>query len=173
MKFAATAVFTGRHLLAAACSTVFVAAVPVIAYGVLVIVGIAFYGDMGGPLNFVIVPMLSVFLGLATTLLVYAPLCLGCEFWRRHSRVPVWLPPLPFFAGSLLFFSALFLQVPPPPLVHIAVATALSAFFTVGFCIYWLVLSFSYMIESWFRKSPARRWRGTVAPALRSTKEGS
>lgn len=173
MKFAAAVLFTGRHLLAAACSTVFVAAVPVIAYGVLVVVGIALYGDMGGPLNFIVVPILSVFLGVATTVLVYVPLCLGCEFWRRRSRVPVWLPPLLFFAGSLLVFSALFLGVPPPPWVHLGVATALGAFFTVGFGIYWLVLSFSDRIAPWFRKSPLLRSKRTVAPAPRSTKGSS
>jgi hypothetical protein len=173
MKFTEAAFFTGRHLFAAACSAVFVAAGPVIAYGVLVVVGVAFYGDMGGPLNFIIVPVLSVFLGVATTLLVYVPLCLGFEFWRRRSRMPVWLPPLPFFAGCLLFFSALFLRVPPPPFVHMGVAFALAAFFTVGFSIYWLVSSFSDMIVSWFRKSPTIRARRTAAPVLRSMKGGS
>lgn len=163
MKLADAAFFTGRHFLAAACSAVFVTAVPIVVYGVLVIVGVAFYGDMGGPLNFIIVPVLSVFLGVATTLLVYVPLCLGFEFWRRRSRLPIWLPPLLFFAGSLLFFSALFLRVPPPPFIHVGVAIAFAGFFTVGFCIYWFISSFSDIIVSLFRRKPNKSVELTVS----------
>jgi hypothetical protein len=156
MKFADAAFFTGRQLLAAACSAVFVAIVPMIVYGIMVIIGVAFFGDMGGPLNFIIVPVLSVLLGAATTIVVYAPLCFGFELWRRRSRLPVWLPPLLFFAGSMLFFSAVFLRVPPPPIVHMGVAFAFAGFFTLGFCIYWFVSSFSGMVVSWFRNRPGR-----------------
>lgn len=152
MKLADAAFFTGRHLVAAAASAVFVSAGPIVLYAILVVVGAVFYGDIGGPLNFIIVPVFSVLLGVGTTCLVYAPLCFGFEYWRKRSRLPVWLPPLLFFAASLLFFSMLFLWAPPPPLIHTGVAAAFAAFFTLGFCIYWLLATFSDAIISFVRK---------------------
>jgi hypothetical protein len=152
MKLTDAAIFGGRHVLAAICSTVFVTAVPIIAYGILVIIGVTLYGDMGGPLNFIIVPILSFLLGAAITSLVYAPLSLIFEFAQKRSHIPTWVPPLLFFTASFLILLALFLREPPPPLVLIAVTLGFALFFTIGFCIYWLTTTFSDMSISFIRK---------------------
>jgi hypothetical protein len=65
MKTLNAALFGGRYILAGICSTAFIMGVLILAYGILVMMGIVFYGDMGGPLNFILIPVLSLALGLA------------------------------------------------------------------------------------------------------------
>jgi hypothetical protein len=54
----------GPHILAIGATTVVVAAVPIVTYALLVVVGIVVQGDPGGWLNFILVPLGSVLLGL-------------------------------------------------------------------------------------------------------------
>ena len=51
--------------------------------------------------------------------------------------------------------AAFYLGAPTPPLIHAGVAIAFAGFFTIGFCVYWFVSSFSDMIISYFRRKPS------------------
>ena len=54
----------GPHIIAIGVTTLVVAAVPIVAYALLVVVGILVQGDPGGWLNFILVPVGSLLLGL-------------------------------------------------------------------------------------------------------------
>lgn len=141
----------GRHFLAAICSTISIAAILIISYGLLVIVGVIFYGDMGGPLNFILVPLLSFVLGFLMTFVVYLPMSLCFEFWRKHSRLSIWLPPLIAFAVLFLGLLAWFLYFLHSWVPFIA-AAALSAFVSNGFAVYWFISSLFDTIISLIRR---------------------
>jgi len=64
-----------RHFLAAACSTGFLTIVPIALYGVLIV----WSGDLGGPLNLVIVPVVSAIVGFVISLVVFVPVSLLAE----------------------------------------------------------------------------------------------
>lgn len=74
-----------RHILALVSSTVFLAVVPVILYGALIV----WSGDLGGPLNLVIIPVASALIGFAISLVAFLPLSLLSERFdfRRWLRV--------------------------------------------------------------------------------------
>lgn len=62
-------------MAAVLCSTLFLAGVPVTAYAGLIV----WSGDIGGPLNLIIIPLGSLILGGVVTLVVYLPLGLVSE----------------------------------------------------------------------------------------------
>lgn len=146
--------FAARHLLAGACSTGFLALIPVLIYGGLMLVGIVFYGDMGGLLNIIVVPLMAVALGVAMTVLVYAPLSFAFEVWRRRGRLPILMPPLLVFAGTSLLLSAVLLKAPPAALIHVSLALGLAAYVATGFSIYWFVAVFPTCLANWIKGHP-------------------
>ena len=70
-----TAKHIGRHVVALFSSTCVLGIIPILAYAVLVI----WSGDLGGPLNLVIVPLLSGALGGAISVIAFFPLSLLAE----------------------------------------------------------------------------------------------
>ncbi len=73
-----------QNLLAVLGSAGFLAAVPILFYvGMMV-----WYEDMGGPLNLVIVPVGSVFLGLVISITLYLPLS---RLREHRSRILSWI----------------------------------------------------------------------------------
>jgi hypothetical protein len=60
----------GRHAFALLCSTAFLAFVPIAAYAGLII----WSGDLGGPLNLILIPVGSVLVGGILSLVVFTPL---------------------------------------------------------------------------------------------------
>lgn len=64
-----------RHFLALICSTGFLTVVPIALYGGLIV----WSGDLGGPLNLVIIPVVSAAIGFVISLLIYLPLSLLAE----------------------------------------------------------------------------------------------
>ena len=64
-----------RHLLALACSTGFLTIVPIALYGGLIV----WSGDLGGPLNFIIVPVASAVIGVGISLIIFLPVSLLAE----------------------------------------------------------------------------------------------
>lgn len=63
----------GPHIFAIGATTLVVAAVPIVAYALLVVVGIVVQGDPGGWLNFILVPVGSLLLGLGCAI-AFTPL---------------------------------------------------------------------------------------------------
>ena len=82
-----------RHVLAVMSSTAFLAVVPVILYGALIV----WSGDMGGPLNLVIIPVGSALIGFAISLVAFLPFSLLAERFGFRR----WLQVAGVSAGSL------------------------------------------------------------------------
>jgi hypothetical protein len=64
-----------RHFLALLCSAGFLTIVPIALYGGLIV----WSGDLGGPLNLVIIPVVSATIGFLISLVVFVPLSLLAE----------------------------------------------------------------------------------------------
>jgi len=82
-----------RHILALVSSTAFLAVVPVILYGALIV----WSGDLGGPLNLVIIPVASAAIGFVISLVAFLPLSLLSERFDFGR----WLRVAGFSAGAL------------------------------------------------------------------------
>lgn len=83
-----TAKRIGRHVAALFFSTCVLGAIPVMAYAAQVIGS----GDPGGPLNLILVPLLSVVLAGAVSVFVFLPLSLfaeqfGFQRWMRFTGI--------------------------------------------------------------------------------------
>jgi hypothetical protein len=136
MKSFNAILFVGRHILAGICSTAFIAILPIVVYGILVVMGVILFGDVGGPLNFILIPILSLALGVVLSGFVYAPLCLLLAFLRRRWHISPWLPPSVCLLASFLLFLALLRPTSPPLVVIFGVPIGFAFFFTTGFGIY-------------------------------------
>jgi hypothetical protein len=91
----------GAHMFAIVATILVVAAVPIVAYGVLVVVGIVIYGDPGGWLNFVAVPIASFLLGLICAI-AFIPLSLiALRLGRASMLAPLAIIVLAFGAWEL------------------------------------------------------------------------
>ncbi len=64
-----------RHFLALFCSTGFLTIVPIALYGGLIV----WSGDLGGPLNLAIIPVMSAIIGFGISLVVFMPISLLAE----------------------------------------------------------------------------------------------
>lgn len=147
----------GRHLISAILSIAFLTFVPILAYFILLVVGAIFYNDVGGPLNIIFVPLCSVVMGVSVTILIYAPVALFFEFWKRKRRVPVVVPPFLFCAVLFLFFSLVLTLADGITLIeHVAVALGFGLFFGGGFCIYWFAAALIDGVISFIRRKKTR-----------------
>ena len=77
-----------RHVFASISSTGFLTIVPVILYSALIISS----GDIGGPLNLIIIPMASVIIGIVVSLAVFLPVsfladCIGLRRWQQVTGI--------------------------------------------------------------------------------------
>jgi hypothetical protein len=150
MRILDTAFSMLRHGTAALCSIGLLTIIPIIIY----IIAAAVSNDPGGPLNFVLVPLLSLALGIGTTFFVYFPIGLFFQWLSRRRKIPAWLPLVMFFSFSILAFviwGALTVNR-PTPLRHLGLAVFFASFFTVGFVGYWLALVFGKKAD--FSKRP-------------------
>lgn len=141
---------------------------PTVLYFLLVITSILTSGDMGGPLNFVIVPAGSAVAGIVLTMLFYLPAGLVVDWWTRRQAVPRWLPfagLAPILALSITGLAIAFLLGARDHVDLILISLA-AAGLTVGLTIQWAaVLGLSLLLS--FLLSLGRRLRGLI------TKEAS
>ena len=72
-----------RHIVATVCSTSFLSLVPLALYVTLIV----WSNDLGGPLNLILIPMVSAAIGLVISLVAFVPLSLLAE----NSKLTVWL----------------------------------------------------------------------------------
>ena len=94
-----------RHFAAIGCTTVFLAVLPFVIYCVWVF-GFAPSGDVGGALNFFIVPLVGGIGGVASSLIVFLPLSLpaqrtGLRRWVKWTGI--------FTAGLVLIIAGMWL----------------------------------------------------------------
>jgi len=81
-----------RHFVAIGCTTVFLAALPFVIYCAWVFPFAKSAADLGGPLNFVIVPLAGGIGGMASSLIVFLPLSLpaqraGLRRWVKWTGI--------------------------------------------------------------------------------------
>jgi hypothetical protein len=139
------------HLIASAICLVVFTAVPIVLYGILVLIGIAFYDDMGGPLNFVIVPVLSVALALFTTFILLLPITALLQWGVARRKLPRWVPLAAIFPVSFVIFTLVSLIVlKPENLTGALVVPAIWCLIgSVCFAFYWIPLNLSELTLSW------------------------
>jgi hypothetical protein len=79
----------GRHVFAVLVCVLFFALVPLVLYGSWAFSRAVSAADLGGPLNFVIIPLAGALLGLAVSVVVFLPLSLLAErfSFRRWWQV--------------------------------------------------------------------------------------
>ena len=75
-----------RHVFAMVCSAGLMTLIPTALYGLLIVGS----GDLGGPLNLVLIPAMSAVIGFVVSLLIFLPLGLLAENsafqrWRRTA----------------------------------------------------------------------------------------
>jgi hypothetical protein len=98
-----------QHVLAVLASVAFFALVPLVVYGSLVIPRAVSAADLGGPLNFVIIPLGGALLGLAISVVAFLPLSLlaerfgFCRWWRTVAFIA-------FLLATIVVVAAVFLS---------------------------------------------------------------
>ena len=131
-----TLVNVAGHAFAGGATIVLVAAVPIVLYGALVLVGIIMQGDPGSPLNFILVPIGSLLLGLACAA-AFVPISLiALQFGRAAILAPVAVAVLIFVAWELFVTRPGSLDT----LVFHSIGAGLGLFVGLAFLVYLAVL---------------------------------
>lgn len=126
------------HGVAVVSSLVLLTLLPTVAYALLAALSLATEGNMGGPLNLLLVPAASLVGAVAFTALS-AVLTFLAQLARRRRAFGAWLPAvLAFVAGGLLGLAAA-AGKGAPGLVNPALAGAL--LFGLAFNAYWIPFS--------------------------------
>jgi hypothetical protein len=133
------------HLLASAICLVIFTAAPIILYGILVVIGLALYGDPGGPLNFIIVPLFSVILALVATFVLLLPITAILQWLSNRLKFSKWIPLLGILPASLVVFITVAFTFFKPKdvgetLIFLVVWCLIGS---ICFAFYWIPLNFA------------------------------
>jgi hypothetical protein len=118
-----------KHVIAMVCSTGFMTLVPTALYGALIV----WSGDLGGPLNPVLIPAMSGVIGFIISLLIFLPLSLLTEnsdfqrWWRIAGFVLSALAAVVILVW--VFFGTIKLQTRAYLFVGIVATYIVSGFF--------------------------------------------
>jgi len=131
MKTAISKRRLGRHFLALVCSTGFLTIVPMVLYGGLIV----WSGDLGGPLNLVIIPIMSAAIGCGIGLIVFMPVSLLAEsysfqLWQQVVGV------LSALLTGFVFLAWIFLRSIKPQNHVFLVMGSVCLYFVGGFFVY-------------------------------------
>jgi hypothetical protein len=131
------------HGFAAFASVVLLTLLPTVGYALLAALSLATEGNMGGPLNLILVPAASLVGALAFTTLSMV-LTLVAQLARRRRGFTAWVPAvLAFVAGGLLGLVAA-LAKGAPDLAKSAAAGGV--LFGLAFNAYWLPFSAAHAL---------------------------
>jgi hypothetical protein len=143
------------HIVASAICLVVLSATPIVMYGVMAITGLMIDGDMGGPLNILIVPIFSILLALFTTLVILLPITAGLQWLSARFRFSRWIPLLAIFpttfAGSALIAFAAFKLGNASETLRIMLFWSLIG--SGCFALYWITLNLIEMVLNWLSRS--------------------
>jgi hypothetical protein len=132
----------GPHVVAIGATTLLVAAVPIVAYGLLVVIGIVAQGDPGGWLNFIIVPIGSLLLGLCCAV-AFAPLSvIALRLGTAAILTPIAVVLLAFGAWEIGLGGLL----PPDNFVFHVIGCAVALLLGAAFLVYLSALVISRRI---------------------------
>jgi hypothetical protein len=139
------------HLVTAVACVAFAVIAPSAAY----VAGIFITGNIGGPLNLILVPLLCGGLGLAVTALIYVPAAIVVELLVARFRFHRAWPAAVAIACAVLFGALIF----APALTgkdwtsaDTAMAPLGACVLCFGFAIYWSALGFAtalFQRRSW------------------------
>lgn len=96
-----SATFLSKHTLASAVCIAGFTAFCTLAYYTLVFISVLFTGDMGGPLNFIIIPLLALVFILAGTVLVLFPVTVLSDWLCRSQLRLRFLFQIPIAVGLM------------------------------------------------------------------------
>jgi hypothetical protein len=124
-----------------ACCAALMTLLPIGAYGLLLILGLIAFGDPGGWLNLILVPLISAAVALLGTGLL-CPLALLLQRLRMRRRFPAWLPLALAYpaAFTLLAFALLAGRARLPTAPELAGVALASLLLSCGFGAYWVPL---------------------------------
>jgi hypothetical protein len=136
------------HILASVICLVIFTATPIILYGALVVIGIIFYGDMGGLLNFILIPMFSVVLAIITTFVILLPIAATLQWLSPRLKLSRWIPLFGIFPASFIIFVAVaFIAFKPEntsgALIFLLIWCLVGS---ACFALYWIPLNFAETI---------------------------
>ena len=146
------------HILASVICLVVFTATPIILYCALVVIGIILYGDMGGPLNFIIVPVFSVVLAIITTFAVLLPITATLQWFSSRLKFSRWIPLFGIFPASFIIFAVVAFTVFKPENVSSTLIFLLIWCFvgSVCFALYWIPLNLAETILHWLLQVASR-----------------
>jgi hypothetical protein len=130
-----------RHNVAAVASAAFLIVVSIATYFICAAIG----NDAGGPIVPFLIPLFCIIGGVGTATVVYFPFSLLLAWISRRMQFASWISLAAFFVLAFLFFAGWLAVVwqRVPSFSEFGLAALCGLFFTGGFTIYWLVLSFS------------------------------
>ena len=127
-----------RHVFAVLACITFFALVPLALYGMWVIPRAVSAADLGGPLNFIIIPLAGALLGLAISVVVFLPLSLLAEYYsfRRWLRI---VALLTFSLTAIVVVASVCFSREggqPTPWLPVLVCVSLALYLVGGFFVY-------------------------------------
>ena len=136
------------HLLASMICVVVFTASPIVLYGLIVLISMIENGDMGGPLNFIIVPVFSIILALFTTFILLLPITATLQWISSRLKFSRWIPLVGIFPASFAVFSVVIFTVFKPENVNLTLALLLvwCVIGSICFALYWIPLNIAETI---------------------------
>lgn len=139
------------HVLASVICVVIFTATPIVLYGLIVVISMIANGDMGGPLNFIIVPVFSVILALFTTFILLLPITATLQWISSHLKFSRWIPLIGIFPASFAVFSVVTFTIFKPENVNLTLMLLLvwCVIGSICFALYWIPLNIAETLLNW------------------------
>jgi hypothetical protein len=137
------------HLVAVASCITLLTLVPIVFYGLLMIVGLVAFGDAGGWLNVALVPLICFTAAVLCAGLLF-PLAMLLQWLRSRWGFPAWLPLAAAYPVAFALISGIMIVhraglANAPELVGVAL---ISLFVSCGFWAYWApLMAFEAILE--------------------------
>jgi hypothetical protein len=145
------------HLVAMVCCITLLTLAPIVVYGLLMVVGLVVFGDAGGPLDIILVPLISFTFALLCVGSL-CPLALLLQWLRGRWRFPAWLPLAAAYPVAFALISAIMIvqQVRIRDGSDLAGMALTSLLVSCCFWTYWGPLTVSETILDLLRRPRAR-----------------
>jgi hypothetical protein len=139
------------HVLASVICVVIFTATPIVLYGLIVVISMIANGDMGGPLNFIIVPVFSVILALFTTFILLLPITATLQWISSRLKFSRWIPLIGIFPASFAVFSVVTFTIFKPENVNLTLMLLLvwCVIGSICFALYWIPLNIAETLLNW------------------------
>jgi hypothetical protein len=139
------------HIVASVICLIIFTATPVILYGVIVVISAITNGDVGGLLNFILIPMFSVLLAIITTFVILLPITAVLQWLSSLMKLSKWIPLLGIFPVSLAVFTLVAFTVFKSENVSLTLLLLIiwCLIGSICFALYWIPLNLATNILYW------------------------